>query len=273
MYGTPTSAAATSAQDGPHWRLRSCEIRREQGEIRREKGATASTSTAGKAAADDGGGADVAAAAAVLTSSLSDHEAMEAVFELEEEEQEQEREQGQSSPDSEEKDGEEVAALYAELQEALQQGQEEAVARANRHSWCEERQAFYPQPFCYDKTDCMKPRHRLETNAGNAQERPVFFQGGVGARRTVRSHGSHGAIRRGSAGGGGRPGGAAAPCVPAWMGLCGAENTSFVEFSLLLSRACLGKMIVFLYKWLKKPFSAGVYDVVDRGVCGQAIAA
>jgi hypothetical protein len=57
------------------------------------------------------------------------------------------------------------------------------------------------------------------------------------------------------------------------MGLCGAENTSFVEFSLLLSRACLGKMIVFLYKWLKKPFSAGVYDVVDRGVCGQAIAA
>ena len=143
MYGTPTSAAATSAADGPHWRLRSCEIRREQGEIRREKGATASTSTAGKAAADDGGGADVAAAAAVgvLTSSLSDHEAMEAVFELEEQ-QEQEREQGQSSPDSEEKDGEEVAALYAELQEALQQGQEEAVARANRHSWCEERQAF-----------------------------------------------------------------------------------------------------------------------------------
>eukprot|EP01046_Picozoa_sp_COSAG06_P026159 COSAG06_NODE_2237_length_7275_cov_6.015747_5_plen_150_part_00 len=142
MYGTPTSAAATSAADGPHWRLRSCEIRREKGEIRREVGATASTSTAGKAAADDGGGADVAAAAAgVLTSSLSDHEAMEAVFELEEE-QEQEREQGQSSPDSEEKDGEEVAALYAELQEALQQGQEEAVARANRHSWCEERQAF-----------------------------------------------------------------------------------------------------------------------------------
>jgi hypothetical protein len=25
----------------------------------------------------------------------------------------------------------------------------------------------------------------------------------------------------------------------------------FVEFSLCLSRACLGKMIVFIYKWLK----------------------
>jgi hypothetical protein len=33
--------------------------------------------------------------------------------------------------------------------------------------------------------------------------------------------------------------------------LCGAENGIFFEFSLCLSRACLGKMIVFIYKWLK----------------------
>ena len=33
----------------------------------------------------------------------------------------------------------------------------------------------------------------------------------------------------------------------------GAKNgTSFFEFSLYLSRACLGKMIVFMYKWLQK---------------------
>ena len=34
----------------------------------------------------------------------------------------------------------------------------------------------------------------------------------------------------------------------AWQG---AENGIFVEFSLCLSRACLGKIIVFIYKWLK----------------------
>ena len=28
----------------------------------------------------------------------------------------------------------------------------------------------------------------------------------------------------------------------------------FFEFSLCLSRACLGKMIVFIYKWLKMAF-------------------
>jgi hypothetical protein len=31
----------------------------------------------------------------------------------------------------------------------------------------------------------------------------------------------------------------------------GAENGIFVEFSLCLSRACLGKIVVFIYKWLK----------------------
>ena len=31
----------------------------------------------------------------------------------------------------------------------------------------------------------------------------------------------------------------------------GAGNGIFFEFSLCLSRACLGKMIVFIYKWLK----------------------
>jgi len=30
------------------------------------------------------------------------------------------------------------------------------------------------------------------------------------------------------------------------------KTPSFFEFSLCLSRACLGKMIVFIYKWLKK---------------------
>jgi hypothetical protein len=37
------------------------------------------------------------------------------------------------------------------------------------------------------------------------------------------------------------------------------RKKSFFEFSLCLSRACLGKMIVFIYKWLKKvPLFAGV---------------
>ena len=34
----------------------------------------------------------------------------------------------------------------------------------------------------------------------------------------------------------------------------GAENGIFFEFSLCLSRACLGKMIVYIYKWLKNAF-------------------
>jgi hypothetical protein len=41
------------------------------------------------------------------------------------------------------------------------------------------------------------------------------------------------------------------------LGMPLVRKTSFFEFSLCLSRACLGKMIVFIYKWLKKPFSAG----------------
>jgi hypothetical protein len=35
------------------------------------------------------------------------------------------------------------------------------------------------------------------------------------------------------------------------------KTASFLEFSLCLSRACLGKMIVSIYKWLKIPFFAG----------------
>jgi hypothetical protein len=36
------------------------------------------------------------------------------------------------------------------------------------------------------------------------------------------------------------------------------KTASFLEFSLCLSRACLGKMIVFIYKWLKNAvFFAG----------------
>eukprot|EP01046_Picozoa_sp_COSAG06_P037656 COSAG06_NODE_4273_length_4410_cov_5.289754_7_plen_54_part_00 len=30
------------------------------------------------------------------------------------------------------------------------------------------------------------------------------------------------------------------------------ENGTFFEFSLCLSRACLGKIMHFIYKWLKK---------------------
>jgi hypothetical protein len=30
------------------------------------------------------------------------------------------------------------------------------------------------------------------------------------------------------------------------------ENGTFFEFSLFSSRACLGKMLIFIYKWLEK---------------------
>ena len=33
---------------------------------------------------------------------------------------------------------------------------------------------------------------------------------------------------------------------------CDDKTASFFEFSLCLSRACLGKIIVFIYKWRKK---------------------
>ena len=35
------------------------------------------------------------------------------------------------------------------------------------------------------------------------------------------------------------------------------KTASFFEFSLCLSRACLGKIIGFIYKWRKTPFFAG----------------
>jgi len=38
------------------------------------------------------------------------------------------------------------------------------------------------------------------------------------------------------------------------MSAGGAKNGIFFEFSLCLSRACLGKMIVFIYKWLENAF-------------------
>jgi hypothetical protein len=47
------------------------------------------------------------------------------------------------------------------------------------------------------------------------------------------------------------------------------ENTSVFEFFLCLSRACLGKMIIFIYKWLKTPFShlpRGEFAVTKRPV-------
>jgi hypothetical protein len=34
---------------------------------------------------------------------------------------------------------------------------------------------------------------------------------------------------------------------------CACRNASFFEVSLCLSRACLGKMIVYMYNWRKKP--------------------
>ena len=45
------------------------------------------------------------------------------------------------------------------------------------------------------------------------------------------------------------------------------KTASFCEFSLCLSRACLGKLIVFIYKWLK---NAVFRSQVGRGVshCG-----
>jgi hypothetical protein len=34
------------------------------------------------------------------------------------------------------------------------------------------------------------------------------------------------------------------------------EKRAYLEFSLCLSRACLGKKMIFMYKWLKKPVFA-----------------
>jgi hypothetical protein len=47
------------------------------------------------------------------------------------------------------------------------------------------------------------------------------------------------------------------------------KTASFFEFSLCLSRACLGKMIVFIYKWLKSAVFRRVQG--RRGVyyCGS----
>jgi hypothetical protein len=39
---------------------------------------------------------------------------------------------------------------------------------------------------------------------------------------------------------------------------CLRENGTFLEFSLCSSRACLGKMLIFIYKWLKKCRFQGV---------------
>jgi hypothetical protein len=44
------------------------------------------------------------------------------------------------------------------------------------------------------------------------------------------------------------------------------KTASFFEFSLCLSRACLGKMIVFIYKLLKNAVFAGRMD------CGMPVA-
>jgi hypothetical protein len=41
------------------------------------------------------------------------------------------------------------------------------------------------------------------------------------------------------------------PSIILTLGL--RENGTFFEFSLCLSRACLGKKMTFIHKWLKKP--------------------
>jgi hypothetical protein len=48
------------------------------------------------------------------------------------------------------------------------------------------------------------------------------------------------------------------------------DTPLFFEFSLCLSRVCLGKMIVYMYKWLKKgffPHSCACGLAVDRVRC------
>ena len=42
------------------------------------------------------------------------------------------------------------------------------------------------------------------------------------------------------------------------------KHGPFVEFSLCLSRACLGRMIVFIYKWLRKTVFTHLELNVDR---------
>jgi hypothetical protein len=40
------------------------------------------------------------------------------------------------------------------------------------------------------------------------------------------------------------------------------KTASFFEFSLCLSRACLGKMIVLIYKWLKNAVFRRAYGSI-----------
>jgi hypothetical protein len=44
--------------------------------------------------------------------------------------------------------------------------------------------------------------------------------------------------------------------------IAGAKNGIFFEFSLCLSRACLGKMIVLIYKWLKNAVFRRAYGSI-----------
>jgi hypothetical protein len=46
------------------------------------------------------------------------------------------------------------------------------------------------------------------------------------------------------------------------------ENGTFFEFSLCLSRACLGKMLIFIYKWLKSAVFLP-YPLRNAGHAGQ----
>ena len=46
------------------------------------------------------------------------------------------------------------------------------------------------------------------------------------------------------------------------------RNTSFFEFSLCLSRACLGQNIAFIHKWLKKT----VFSPLSRALKSNAVA-
>jgi hypothetical protein len=108
-----------------------------------------------------------------------------------------------------------------------------------------------------DDDDDAEEAARNETDAADAEV----------AELTNRAHSRPANARHNTKRGGGGGGGGAAgntplsaearsrPMVLAGLGpdaTHGAKNVFFGVVSLCLSRACLGKMIVFIYKWLKK---------------------
>jgi hypothetical protein len=58
------------------------------------------------------------------------------------------------------------------------------------------------------------------------------------------------------------------PLKLAWV----RETASFFEFSLCLSRACLGKTIVFTYKWLRNAVPQGIWAYNHAAFSSQTAA-